>query len=290
MWVDVSGAIDHVVAAVLEAKTASIENTQPYFDIVGQTGLRNRLLYNALGRVNVPTTILEIGPWKGASTASLLYGNEANTSLYTVDNWSESGGSEENLLTTLPVDYSKLTLFSRNWANVNMFELTPYDIFVFDADDFRGCFEKYIEKLADISIVVVDDWNWPSLQASVNEAFTNTGVGVVHSELVVTDFNDKPEENFWNGVGVFVLVRGGVGAGAGADSVEIVNEPAPAAPEPVAEPAPAAPEPAPAAPEPTSEPAPSAPEPAAPDSTVDSGNGGEGGEGGEGGDAGVVLG
>jgi len=114
------------------------------------------------------------------------------------------------------------------------------------------------------------------LQASVNEAFTNTGVGVVHSELVVTDFNDKPEENFWNGVGVFVLVRGGVGAGAGAgagaDSVDIVNEPAPAAPEPVAEPAP------------------SAPEPAAPDSTVDSGNGGEGGEGGDGGEGGVVLG
>lgn len=268
MWSNSAAVIEHVKNsfAATEAGTSTLDSE--VLGMRGSTGRKTRMFYNNLANTQDSINVIDIGAKFGSSTASFLKNNNS-VSVCVVDDWSQ-GGSSEELINT--VKSSKLSSVVSKPSEADLALLPKSNIVLYDSFYCDGELERSLIKLsavfADVCVLIVDDWNAIGINNQTYNALSAIDYTVVYENGVKTNYDSEAATTYWNGMGVFVLVKNGVKADAPVPVVVApVAEPAPAAVEPVAEPvaAPAEPvaEPAAAPTEPVAEPAPAPVEPAA---------------------------
>ena len=87
--------IDHVEKAGVDAEKCRSKCSTDIMDLDGMSGVFTRHFYNNVVSME-NTRYLEIGTWKGSSTCSAMFGNEAD--VVCVDNWSEFGDVKKDFL------------------------------------------------------------------------------------------------------------------------------------------------------------------------------------------------
>jgi hypothetical protein len=245
MWSNSAAIVEHVKNAFAAAEAGTSKLDEDVLKMRGVTGRKTRLFYNNLGNISEATVVIDVGTKNGSSTASFINNNE-NVSVCVIDDWS-LGGSSEELVNN--VKSSKLTNIVSKPETVDVAVLPKanillYDNFYFDGELMRGI-QHLSNVFADVCVLIVDDWNSIGIKEQTYKVLSSINYSVVYEYSVKTNYDSEAASTYWNGIGVFVLVKNGA-----KDDVPV---PAPA-PEPVVEaPAPAA-EPAPEAAAPAAEP------------------------------------
>ena len=92
---------------------------------------------------------------------------------------------------------------------VNPADLGVVDIYFYDGghsyDEQVKAITHFASCLASISLLIVDDWNWPAVQAGTRDGLKQVSAKVLWETEVTTDGEDSV--GFWNGLGVFVLQK-----------------------------------------------------------------------------------
>ena len=149
----------------------------------------------------------------------------------TVDNWSQFSTSDTcntllqnvnavaNLSEFKNID-KQIKIFQHDFNTFDFSKVNPIDVYFFDgphddASQKQGILKAF-ESLSDVSILLVDDWNWggprrgtyaalESLPVQINyqsEIFTPPEV--LNGQVVVNRFGNS---DWHNGVGVFVITK-----------------------------------------------------------------------------------
>jgi hypothetical protein len=265
MWSNSAAVVEHVKNAFAATEAGTSKLDEVVLKMVGITGRKTRMLYNNLGNTAEPTVLVDVGAGTGSSTAAFLNNNE-NVSACVVDDWSLNGCRSDF---NGNVKSANVTNLAVNPENVDVTELPKTNIMLYDSFHENGATERLIKKLsvafADVCVLIVDDFNWSAIEQQTRDAISQITHDVIYEKIVKTDYDAEGASSYWNGIGVFVLLKNGVKAVAA--PAPVLAEPVVEAPVPVVEPAPEAPapaaEPVPEAPAPAAEPAPEAPAPAA---------------------------
>jgi hypothetical protein len=135
----------------------------------GMSGQRYRGLINALVRQHPDARYLEVGSYTGSTAAAAMLGNAV--SVLCIDNWSEFGGPKAVFLENIArarsasVDFR---LIESDFREVDYGSIGTFNIYLFDGP--HGERDQYdaimlVRPALDRRvIVIVDDWNWPSVR------------------------------------------------------------------------------------------------------------------------------
>jgi Methyltransferase domain len=220
--------IRHVYRAFEESKAGYSSLTPDVLAMSGMSGTMTRHLYNNLAWLKLPANqgaprplnYLEIGTWKGSSLVAAVYGNP-HVHAVCIDNWSEFGSPRQdydaNIQKFLPE--ADLTTIEDDCFKAGVVGDTMFDIYLYDAghtfDDHRRAITHFASNLADVSIVVIDDWNKSYIRAgtiqgllecdkilTVRESFeVRHTYDDTHTPL------DQAKAQYWNGIIVMVIER-----------------------------------------------------------------------------------
>jgi len=230
-----SAHINHVKNSFKNADSAISKLSPDIFNIQGMSGFRTRIFYNeiASGR---GIKYLEIGSWKGSSTCSALFGNSID--ITAIDNWSIFNGPktefESNVQTYAGnnrIDTIESDSFTLDVATLPH----TYNVYLYHGDHSDEAHEKaltyYIDAMENTFIFMVDDWYFKGVRKGTYDAIEKLGLKieyyedrgefVVHEEDVDGEecrrwyaerngerivVKSEPEQ-YWNGIGVFVLTK-----------------------------------------------------------------------------------
>ncbi len=216
MWNNSNLIIQHIENALQKTESGTTKLIQRVFDIEGMTGRKTRIFYNNLCEINEPTNYLEIGAWKGSSTASSLYENP-NLQSYICDNWSEFMGSYDDFCATagFAIDWTKTTILQGDFRMLDFSSLHPIHIYIYDGPhgykDFKQSITLIKNSLATFSIFIVSNWNWDVVREGTQFGFDKSPeLKILYKKEIDSPiFTQKPgdEEGYWNGLAIFVLEK-----------------------------------------------------------------------------------
>ena len=182
----------------------------------GMSGQMTRHFYNNLLTLE-GARYLEIGTWKGSSTFSAMYGNEAK--IICIDNWSQFDGKEvkETFLKNLETYKGKNKV---EYREGDCFEMDPtsfpkHNLYLYDGghevEDHYSALTKFIDFMDDEFIYICDDWDWAAVREGTWKAIQELGLEVVFSieRSLNEGDNWKPagyaRATWWNGIWAAVL-------------------------------------------------------------------------------------
>lgn len=211
--------INHVKSSLFWARNdMSKLNNDILNKLVGMTGKKTRHFYNNL--CSLPDArYLEIGAWKGSSSISAMYMNPQCKATI-IDNWSEYNGSPSELVSNIDTYIP----YKANYTFINedcFFLSEPlrmkYNIYLYDGahDEEAQCkaITRFYEYLDDVSIVIIDDWNYPPAEKGTWKGFDTVGAKIIYKEEIKLTTNgshspmDLAARDFWNGMAVFVIEK-----------------------------------------------------------------------------------
>ncbi len=202
----------HVEKAFRAVEENRTKLPQRAFEMDGLSGRKTRIFYNALCDTGEETNYLEVGAFKGSSTASSCYGN-TYLNAYVVENWSEFSGSYEVFCETSgwAYDWTRMHMFQHNFRAVDPEYLPEIHIYLYDGahekQDHKDAITHFASSLAKYSIVLIDDWNWGCVREGTEEGFLESGLKILYKKEVFTNYEEERDRDFWNGIGVFVVER-----------------------------------------------------------------------------------
>ncbi len=211
MWKDSSLIIAHVEGAFKRVEENKTKLPARAFEMYGLSARKTRIFYNNLCETSEPTNYLEVGAFQGSSTASSCYGNP-NLTAYVVENWSEFSGSYDAFYqnSSWAYDWNRMHMFQHNFRAVDPEYLPEIHIYLYDGahekEDHKDAITKFASALARYSIILIDDWNWECVRAGTDEGFAESGLKILYKKEIFTNYDEK-ENDFWNGIGVFVVER-----------------------------------------------------------------------------------
>ena len=203
-------------SCVINASGLQSKCTADILNLEGMSGDMTRHMYNNVcGAKFAPgrqTRYLEIGCWKGSSTAAALYRN--NLLATAIDNWSEFGGPREEFLQTLDANLTAAELRDLQVLEVDCFAEglgaklahAPYDVYLYDGHHslqaHTDAIVKIWEHLADTCIVMVDDFSLPDVQEGTIAGLEQVGAEILCARSIGGPISDP--KGFWNGCGLFL--------------------------------------------------------------------------------------
>lgn len=219
--------IRHVARCFEDAREGISSLNEDVLALEGMSGTETRHLYNNLCRLRIPgqagaaVRYLEIGTWKGSSLISSLTGND-HVEAICIDNFSEFGGprAEFDANRAKFIPNSKLTVLDDDcFAPCLLSEDQKFDIYLYDGghsrEQQRDAITKFVKHLADVSVVVVDDWNNQAVHQGTMDGLKECAdvLRVCSSTEVryTSDGSHTPMDiarsGFWNGLCVMVVER-----------------------------------------------------------------------------------
>jgi predicted O-methyltransferase YrrM len=168
-----------------------------------------------------PKNVLELGCYCGASSVAMSYGNKIN--LTVVDNWSEIEDKPADDSINFKHIENPRDEFLKNTAlfNIDIIEddifdvetnmqliNRDFDIIFYDGphniEMILGFMLLYSPLFKNETVLVIDDYNFPSVQMGVEMAFDEIGHDIIkYKKEILTDGESK--ETFWNGLGIFIF-------------------------------------------------------------------------------------
>ena len=174
------------------------------------TGLKIRHFLNNL--CEPPSTIfLEIGTWHGGTAAAAAFGNSG--SFTTVDRFSDFGGSAEGTRANFAAAGVNVRLIEADCWEIPMPHL-PQGVNVFfydgahDYESHRRALSHFAEVMAPLFVFLIDDWEDPLVRHATFKGIEEMGMRTL-AYLWLGSERHEDEGGWWNGLGVFVLNKGG---------------------------------------------------------------------------------
>jgi len=185
----------------------------------GLTSPKSQTFLNQLCRGG-KLKVLELGCYAGASSLAMLFNNDVE--LTVVDNWSavEDRPANESipytpienpreiflsLVDNLNVDVIEGDIFDVE-VNLNLIQ-KRFDIIFYDGPHnlelILGFMMLYAPLFKPGTILVIDDYNFPSVQMGVEIGLDELGLSTVYKKEILTDGESK--NDFWNGLGIFIF-------------------------------------------------------------------------------------
>lgn len=214
---DPRGLVRRLEEALEVATQPSLPLAPAVREVEGMSGLRYRLLVNALVARMPGARYLEVGSWRGSTAAAALHGNAAHG--LCIDNWSLFGGPKEEFLRTMEVVAGPPASWEHlegDFRQVDYARLGAFDVYLFDGphgqqDQYDGVTLAQ-PALAATHVLVVDDWNWPAVRLGTLQALRDLHVGLhacleVRTTLDGTHGEPRGKDSDWHN-GYFVAVVG----------------------------------------------------------------------------------
>ncbi len=208
--------ISHINASVENAEKKASKLLPEILTIEGYTGHKTLHFYNNI--VNFPDCrYLEIGTYNGSSTCAALSGNSITATC--IDNWSEFGGPRDACISNIEKykGNSCVSFIENDCWNVDVSTLNKFNIYMYDAchkrDSHRKALTHYIDAMDDVFIYIVDDWDWKDVQRGTYDAISMLNLEILYKKDVhmIDNGAEAPcassKENWWNGVGIFLLKK-----------------------------------------------------------------------------------
>ena len=148
---------------------------------------------------------LEIGCWRGSTFISALFGNIVNA--VGIDNFSEFDGHEAFEGNCIDFSLQNYTFINKDCFTVDLLTLPKFDIYFYDGCHTEEAQEKaltYFDPvLKDRCIIIIDDWNWPFVQAGTLKALQKLNYKIEHKVEFTNGGNDKT--HWWNGLLILLV-------------------------------------------------------------------------------------
>jgi hypothetical protein len=196
--------------SLIEDFLKSVEVDPQLAEIEGFSTMTFRVFLNRLCNSLIGVKYLEIGTWKG----STLFAASANNigTFVGVDNFSEFEGREQ---ARQNLRDKNCVLIEGSWEEESIQKLllgfSPFQIFFYDSHhSFDSQFSAIVKGQilwADQVIVLIDDWNWDSVELGTREGIKAIAEDwkVEYEKIFKTSRNGNPI--WWNGLGIFVFSR-----------------------------------------------------------------------------------
>lgn len=198
--------ISHVEKSAQDAINGISKCSSDILGLDGMSGAMTRHFYNNVVSME-NTRYLEIGTWKGSSTCSAMFGNNAD--VVCVDNWSEFGDVKVDFLNNVEkfVGSNRLSVIEQDAFTVHMTDFPhKFNIYLYDGHHSIESHEKslthLIDAMDDVFIFIVDDWGWEDSRTGTYQALAKLGLVVEYEKGY---FTPGGGDAWWNGCGVYVL-------------------------------------------------------------------------------------
>ena len=206
----------HIERSLVNAEACVSKISDEIKNMEGMTGLYTRHFYNNLLNLD-DARYLEIGPWKGSSVCSAMYGNKAT--VVCIDNWCQFGGPKSEFIANFEKfkGDNNASFIEQDSFSVDIASLPKFNIYMYDGDhehiSHYKALKYYLDCLDDIFIYVVDDWNANPVRGGTIEAIKDLNIKVLYEkEIRMTDdgsHSPQPlaKDTWWNGMYVAVLQK-----------------------------------------------------------------------------------
>lgn len=198
--------ISHVKKAAQDAIDRNSKCSADILALDGMSGAITRHFYNNVVSME-NTRYLEIGTWKGSSTCSAMFGNEAD--VVCVDNWSEFGDVKTDFLNNVEKfkGSNKLTIIEKDAFSTSTSDFPhKFNIYLYDGHHSIESHERslthLIDAMDDVFIFIVDDWGWGDSRTGTHQALAKLGLVVEYEQ---SHYEPGGGDGWWNGCGVYVL-------------------------------------------------------------------------------------
>lgn len=208
----------HVQRSIEKAERCESNVTQQVLDIIGMCGEGNRHLYNNLVQGD-GIRCLEIGTYRGASTAAILCNNSLE--LVSVD-FVKDSAIRDNFLENAKLfqGQSKFTFLNEDCFNLDRSRLPMFNVYIYDGEhqeiDHYRALNYYIGNMTSTFVYAVDDWNWDYVRNGTMKALQDLNLKILYTKELFSNINEPAtplkhggcDARHWgNGCGVFILQK-----------------------------------------------------------------------------------
>lgn len=200
--------VKHLKDSIDNAIDSKSKLTDNVLQIYGMSSNRNRHLLNNL--VNIKgVNYLEIGVYWGSTFVSALYGNKYNHA-YAIDNWSQFDGAPDMFKKNCTdFELQNYTLFEEDCFGVNIKKIKhKIGVYLYDGEHTEEASAQaltyYYDVFADEFILIVDDFDWYTVEDGTKRGIKECNLSVVHEEHLKAEFTND-WQTWWNGLYVAVL-------------------------------------------------------------------------------------
>jgi hypothetical protein len=149
----------------------------------GMSGRKYRSLINTLVEGVPAPRYLEVGSWAGSTASAVMWKNAVD--VVCIDNWSQFGGPKDAFLVNTNLaanEKTTMTLIESDFRAVQWGALPKSNIYLFDGphtevDQYDGIVIAQ-PALEESYILVVDDYNWPTVRNGTLRAINDLGLTV----------------------------------------------------------------------------------------------------------------
>jgi hypothetical protein len=192
---------------------------QPVRDIDGMSGQKYRFFINRFMGSLPDARYLEVGSWEGSTAVAALYGNKGRA--LCIDNWSQFGGPKTKFMAAIEAIRSPdldFNFIEQDFRAVDYRSIGTFNVYLFDgphgeSDHYDGVMLPQ-QALAQIYLLIVDDWNWFQVRVGTLQALKHAGCTIQCAIEIRTSLDNSHPEIFgrdsdWhNGYFIAVVCRG----------------------------------------------------------------------------------
>jgi len=205
--------IQHIEFSFEKADKYISNINQDIINIDGMTSTKSRHFYNNLLNLD-DARYLEIGPWKGSSVCSAMFGNQA--SIICIDNWSEYGGPRNEFL----INFEKFrgqnknaVLIEKDCFSVKIERLPKFNIYMYDGnysnENITKSLTYFYHSLDDIFIFIINNWNWENVRNNIKTAIDDLKLIILYDKDIrlTLDKQHLSSQTWGNGQYIVVLAK-----------------------------------------------------------------------------------
>jgi hypothetical protein len=218
--------IKHIDDSIRWGEREVSKLNQDVLNIHGITSNKVRSLLNNI--CSIEGTYLEVGVFRGATCCSAIYNNDKLHAIG-IDNFASPNlmpmGVSQKLASYLKQgldvtpqenfidnvkrfgDPDRLDIYKTDYTTFDYSQLPKLDIVFYDGDtkfhDQYVTLKKLIPQFSDKTILIMDDWNWDS--GALYRIIDEEKLFVSHQKEIFTKGEDM--EDFWNGIGIFLIEK-----------------------------------------------------------------------------------
>lgn len=197
------------------------------FQVSGMSGYVYRRFINNYVRTLTNPRYLEIGTWQG-STLCAATGGIPNIQGVGVDNFTLDGGSYDACLENIAKtrhESSDVVVLNTNFEDFDYSAYGKFDVYMYDGwHSEQAQYDGIVRAkpaLAEVSLVVVDDWNnyyifngsptnWPTehhsqVKVGTYNGFADAGLELLYKIEIETGENPAGASDWHNGYGIFLV-------------------------------------------------------------------------------------
>jgi Methyltransferase domain len=167
----------------------------------GMSGRKYRRFINRLVNTTPDAAYLEIGSWTGSTACAAMAGNSIR--VVCIDNWAQYGGPKaefENNIASVLSPRTDFHFIESDYRSIDYHYLGTFNIYLFDGPhEYQDQYDGVViaqPALAEVYVLIVDDWNWPSVRRGTQDALKALGTEVLYSiEIRTTQTDCRPMQS-----------------------------------------------------------------------------------------------